>query len=83
MVSFAFSEPKSSNSYFCGSNNAPFTTTKGFFDLEDCLCICLATNSLPEPAGPETKILLSVFLSLEIRLLTFSIGWLSPIISYE
>ena len=48
------------------------TTKKGLFDLFECLCICLATSSLPEPAGPDIKILLSVLLSLLIKLLIFS-----------
>jgi two-component system nitrogen regulation response regulator NtrX len=73
VVNGALLDPKSSSSYFSGSNKAPLTTTKGLFDLDDCLWICLATNSLPDPAGPEINTLLSVLPSLVIKFLTFSI----------
>ena len=54
-----FSSPNNSSSYFLASNNAPFKTIKGAFDLVDLLCIFLAINSLPDPVGPLMNTLLS------------------------
>ena len=39
---------------------------KGSLDLAEFLCIFLATNSFPEPVGPEIKTLLSEVESLSI-----------------
>ena len=54
-----FSSPKSSCSYFLVSKSAPFKMTKGSFFLFEFLWIFLAINSLPDPVGPDIKILLS------------------------
>jgi two-component system nitrogen regulation response regulator NtrX len=83
VVNGALLDPQKYELELFGSENANDTTSYGFFALDDCLCICLATNSLPDPAGPEIKILLSAFFNLLIKFLIFCIAWLLPIISYE
>ena len=56
---------------------------KGSLDLAEFLCIFLATNSFPEPVGPEIKTLLSEVESLSIIFFTLRIAGLLPISSKE
>ena len=42
------------------SSRAPFKIMNGFLFLREFLCIFLATNSLPEPDGPQIKTRFSV-----------------------
>ena len=76
------SSPKSSFSYVFSFNKAAFIMTKGSLDLVEFLWIFLATNSFPEPVGPEINTLLSDVESLSIIFFIFknwgcaSIDWL-------
>ena len=57
--------------------------TKGSLDLLEFLWIFLATNSFPEPVGPEINILLSEVESFSIIFFTLIIAGLFPINSNE
>jgi len=47
-------------------NNAALRITNGSLDLDEFLWIFLATSSLPEPVGPDIRILLSEVDNLSI-----------------
>ena len=66
----SFSSPNNSNSYLFESSKAPFNITKDWFSLFDFLWIFLATNSFPDPVGPEINTLLSEVDSFSIIFFT-------------
>ena len=61
---------------------AQLTSINGPPDLKLLECICLATNSLPDPFGPNINTFALVGAIFSIKLLTLLICFDSPIISY-